>query len=54
MSLYLFSPWFQAFIGEPYYTDIARDRKISTIQMIGNAGGLVGTHYIRGKKYLFI
>jgi len=33
---------FQAFIGEPFYTDIARDRKISTIQMIGNAGGLVG------------
>jgi len=33
---------FQALIGEPYYTDIARDRKITTIQMIGNAGGLVG------------
>jgi hypothetical protein len=32
----------QAFISEPYYTNILRDRKMSTIQMIGNAGGLVG------------
>jgi hypothetical protein len=48
MSLYLIIPWFQAFIGEPYYTDIARDRKITTIQMIGNAGGLIGNHSIRG------
>jgi hypothetical protein len=33
---------FQAYISEPYYTNIIRDRKMTTIQMIGNAGGLVG------------